>query len=66
LRAYSYSKVAKQKVIDDLARFAEVLEKQNLAYVPEIFEAETLRGDGCISQAWSVGCLLEVYAELKK
>lgn len=66
LRAYSYSKVAKQKVLADIADFFAVLEKQNLAYVPEIFEAESLRADGCISQAWSVGCLLEVYAELEK
>ncbi|MFA6907473.1 MAG: amylo-alpha-1,6-glucosidase [Candidatus Micrarchaeia archaeon] len=33
--------------------------------LPEIYEADTLRPDGCISQAWSVAEVLRKYMELR-
>ncbi|MEM2963328.1 MAG: amylo-alpha-1,6-glucosidase [Candidatus Anstonellales archaeon] len=46
--------------------FEDNLRKYGVGTVNEIFEAKTLRPDGCISQAWSVAEILRVYTTVKK
>ena len=47
-----------------LAPFKKQLDVYGVGSLPEIYEASTLRPDGCISQAWSVAEILRKYIEL--
>jgi len=48
-----------------LAPFARQMGSYGVGSLPEILEADTLRADGCIAQAWSVAEILRAYAKLK-
>ncbi|MCX6771827.1 MAG: glycogen debranching enzyme N-terminal domain-containing protein [Candidatus Micrarchaeota archaeon] len=47
-----------------LSPFKKQLYAYGVGSLPEIYEADTLRPDGCISQAWSVAEVLRKYVEL--
>lgn len=64
LRINKKSKKSLVKAEQIYATFAQEISKQNLSYIPEIFAADDLRPDGCISQAWSVSFFLEYLSEL--
>jgi len=49
-----------------LSPFKKQLSAYGVGSLPEIYEASTLRPDGCISQAWSVAEILRKYVELKQ
>ncbi|MFA5930556.1 MAG: amylo-alpha-1,6-glucosidase [Candidatus Micrarchaeia archaeon] len=48
-----------------LSPFKKQMDVYGVGSLPEIYEAGTLRPDGCISQAWSVAEVLRKYAELR-
>ena len=48
-----------------LSPFKKQLGAYWVGSLPEIYEADTMRPDGCISQAWSVAEILRKYVELK-
>ena len=48
-----------------LQPFKRQLNAYGVGSLPEIYEADTLRPDGCISQAWSVAEILRKYIQLK-
>ena len=48
-----------------LMPFRKQLEAYGMGSLPEIYEGDTLRPDGCISQAWSVAEVLRAYVEHK-
>ena len=48
-----------------ISPFRKQLNAYSVGSLPEIYEAGTLRPDGCISQAWSVAEILRKYVELK-
>lgn len=64
LKAYDYSDDAKLYVMGKLKSFQDHVIQAELEYVPEIYSADDLRPEGCISQAWSAATLLEVLAKL--
>ncbi len=64
LRAHSFSKDAQAYTRRKLDSFYRHLKTTEIAYVPEIYSAQDLRPEGCISQAWSVATMLEVVAKL--
>ncbi len=51
--------------IELIEPFEENLRKYGIGSVNEIFEAKTMRPDGCISQAWSVAEVLRIYTKVK-
>lgn len=53
---------AKEYVREKLLALQAKLAEDKLYYIPEIYSADDLRPEGCISQAWSVATLLEVQA----
>ncbi|MCA9385291.1 glycogen debranching enzyme family protein [Candidatus Dojkabacteria bacterium] len=65
LIVHEHSKEAKIYVKEKLVAFWDELEKQELSYIPEVFSAETLKPNGCLSQAWNYATLLEVLHELE-
>jgi predicted glycogen debranching enzyme len=48
-----------------LLNFARQMESYGVGSLPEIYESETLRPDGCIAQAWSVAEVLRAYMMVK-
>lgn len=66
LETYGKTLKSKNYVKSKLDIFEQKLETDGLEYIPEIYEADTLRPDGCISQAWSVAFLLEAITSLYK
>lgn len=64
LKTYHYSESSKKYVYSQLKLFQDKLHEKNLRYVPEIFSAENLEPNGCLSQAWSVATLLETIYHL--
>ena len=64
LKTYHYSESSKKYVYEQLVYFQDKLQEKNLRYVPEIFSAESLEPNGCLSQAWSVATLLETIYHL--
>jgi len=65
LNIYSNSAIAKEYIQDILVTFYRYLKEYKLDTIPEIFEVDTLRQDGCISQAWSTALILEAIEKLK-
>lgn len=55
---------AKNYVTARLEEMWDFIEKNKLNYLPEIFSAESLAPDGCISQAWNYAALMEVFDTL--
>ena len=55
-----------EKVKKILASFYAKLRKAEAAYIPELFDQESLEPAGCISQAWSAALLLETIVMLNK
>lgn len=64
LKTYHYSESSKNYVYSQLKLFEDKLLEKNLRYIPEIFSAENLEPNGCLSQAWSVATLLETIYHL--
>lgn len=64
LKTYHYSESSKKYVYSQLKLFRDKLLEKNLRYIPEIFSAENLEPNGCLSQAWSVATLLETIYHL--
>lgn len=63
----AYAKLFPQKkkgALSFFEPFEQHMKRGCIGSVPEIFEASTLRADGCLSQAWSVAELLRAYTEL--
>jgi predicted glycogen debranching enzyme len=63
----AYAKLYPQKkkaALSFFEPFEKHMERGCIGSVPELFEAGTLRADGCFSQAWSVAELLRAYTEL--
>jgi len=56
---------AKAYVRRQLGRLFLKLQEYQLDYLPEVFEAATLKPKGCISQCWSASCILEILYLLK-
>jgi glycogen debranching enzyme len=48
-----------------LLRFREQLEVYGVGSLPEIYGGDTLKPDGCISQAWSVAEVLRAYSAFR-
>lgn len=57
---------AKKHVRALLLDFWIELKRQNLHYIPEVFSAESLNPNGCLTQAWNYATLLEALYDLKK
>lgn len=55
LKVQEYSPESKHHVYQEIMRLSENLGDHGIGQFSEIFEAETLRPDGCYAQAWSVG-----------
>jgi glycogen debranching enzyme len=51
----------KQQVKNDLITFWKEIRAKKLHYLPEVFAANDLHPDGCLSQAWNYALFLEVY-----
>ncbi len=49
-----------------LSPFKSDLQFAGIGSIPEIYESDTMRPEGCISQAWSVAEVLRAYVEAKK
>ena len=65
LKISNNSIAAKAQVRKLLGKLYLKLQEYQLDYLPEIFEAVTLKPKGCISQCWSASCILEVLYLLK-
>ncbi len=52
-------------IVDEVKRlvidFWSAIKNQKLSYLPEVFAANDLHPDGCLSQAWNNALFLEVY-----
>jgi predicted glycogen debranching enzyme len=57
---------SKEECLALLQPFKKQLCAYGVGSLPEIYEADTLRPDGCISQAWSVAEILREYVELNR
>ncbi len=55
LKVQDYSPESKHHVYQEIMRLSANLGDHGIGQFSEIFEAETLRPDGCFAQAWSVG-----------
>lgn len=64
LKTYKKSQKSILYVHTKLEEFEKALKMKELSYVPEIFSAEDLKPNGCLSQAWSVATILETIFEL--
>ena len=64
LECHEYSIEAKAYVISQLELLWDFVTTNKLDYLPEIFSAESLKPDGCLSQAWNYATLMEVIAAL--
>lgn len=64
IKQHNYSLQSIEFAKSQLDQFIQALNIQGLRYIPEIFEADTLRADGCLSQAWSVAYTLELISEI--
>lgn len=64
LKTHHYSESSKRYVYTSLQTFQDKIQEKNLRYIPEIFSAESLEPNGCLSQAWSVATLLETIYHL--
>ncbi len=62
---YLKSRTATRYVSDRLLDCFSELKKQQLNYVPEVFNASDLSPQGCLAQAWSVALLLETIYHLE-
>jgi len=64
LNVYSNSTTIKEYIEDILVVFYKSLKEYKFDTIPEVFEVNTLRPDGCISQAWSTALILEAIEKL--
>ncbi|MBP9758878.1 glycogen debranching enzyme family protein [Candidatus Dojkabacteria bacterium] len=65
LTTYNYSEEAKDYVKNKIQKMWEFIETNKLNYLPEIFSAESLKPDGCLSQAWNYATFMEVLDALE-
>ena len=67
LKVYNYSEEAKNTVQRRLSMLKNAMREGCVGQLPEIYDGENpTRSQGCFAQAWSVGELLRVYAELER
>lgn len=64
LTTYDHSEESKSYVMNKIIKMWEFIENNRLNYLPEIFSAESLKSDGCLSQAWNYATFMEVLDEL--
>jgi predicted glycogen debranching enzyme len=64
LKINGNSEESKMYVRSRLEEMWDFIEKNKLNYLPEIFSAESLKPDGCISQAWNYAAFMEVLNEI--
>jgi predicted glycogen debranching enzyme len=60
-----YPDSAKQ-IISSLRPLWEIMKKENIGTLPEIFEPKTGKPAGAFSQAWSIAEVLRIYTKVKK
>lgn len=65
LKAHNYSQAAKKYTNSKLLDFWNETKKQKLNYIPEVFSGDSLKPNGCLSQAWNYATLLEVIYDLE-
>ena len=67
LKVHHYSEEAKNTVKRRLSMLENAMREGCVGQLPEIYDGENpTRSQGCFAQAWSVGELLRVYAELER
>lgn len=62
---YPNNKDKQNEVKEMLITFWKGIKSKKLNYLPEIFAANDLHPDGCVSQAWNYALFLEVYQLLQ-
>lgn len=65
LKTYNHSISSRNYVSQKLKSLENELKIKNLIYLPEIFSAESIEPNGCLTQAWSVATILETFYYLK-
>ncbi|MBD3362604.1 hypothetical protein GF362_02695 [Candidatus Dojkabacteria bacterium] len=64
LNVYGKTEVSKNYIKSKLLDFWREVQNQDLNYLPEVFSADTLEPNGCLSQAWNYATLIEVLYDL--
>lgn len=66
LNVYSQSQKAKKEMQALLSKFEKKLVADGENYIAEIYDPNTMKPDGCISQAWSAATILEAHYLVNK